>query len=183
MLRLARIEQLSEEGKRKELPATSVLATCEAAVSRLTGIAAAKQVHIELDATGNPQLHAEPEDLELVWVNLLDNAVRHSSAGGTVTLRLGESPARMASLSVKDNGTGIPADDLPHVFERFRRGGDSHGQLSNGFGLGLAICKAIVEAYRGSIEIKSTPGKGTSVLVEIPLEMPGANGNGENYVR
>jgi signal transduction histidine kinase len=174
MLRLARIEQLSEEGKAKDLPATNVLSTCEAAVSRLAGIAAVKQVHIVLDAKGNPQLRADPEDLELVWVNLLDNAVRHSNQGGTVTLRLGESAAGQASLTVEDTGSGIPSADLPHVFERFRRGGNSNGQLSNGFGLGLAICKAIVEAYRGNIEIKSSEGKGTTVRVEIPQESAGS---------
>ncbi len=183
MLRLARIEQVSEEGKRAELPATNVLATCEAAVSRLAGIAAAKQVHIAVDAIGNPQLRADPEDLELVWVNLLDNAVRHSSAGGTVTLRLGESSARQAILTVEDSGPGISAADLPHVFERFRRGEDSKGELSNGFGLGLAICKAIVEAYRGSIEIKSAAGKGTSVLVQIPLDAPSAEKHVESLDR
>jgi signal transduction histidine kinase len=175
MLRLARIEQLSEERKRKELPATSVLATCEAAISRLAGIAAAKQVHIALDAEGDPELRADPEDLELVWLNLLDNAVRHSTAGGTVGLRLGESSAGEALVSVEDAGTGIPTGDLPHVFERFRRGGDAKGELSNGFGLGLAICKAIVEAYRGRIEISSVPGKGTSVRVQIPEGSKGAD--------
>lgn len=175
MLRLARIEQLSEEGKRSELAETNVRSTCEAAISRLAGIAAAKQIQIHLDATGNPQLRADPEDLELVWVNLLDNAVRHSSSGGKVTLNLGETPAGEATLSVIDSGEGISHADLPHVFERFRRGGDSRGQISNGYGLGLAICKAIVEAYQGSIEIKSEEGKGTSVLVQIPLETQGTS--------
>ncbi|HUK31913.1 MAG TPA: HAMP domain-containing sensor histidine kinase, partial [Candidatus Acidoferrum sp.] len=169
MLRLARIEQLSEEGKRTQLPETDLRATCEAAVSRLAGIAAAKRIHIQLDAAGNPQLRADPEDLELVWVNLLDNAVRHSALGGNVTLRLRESPDGQALLSVEDSGGGIWPEDLPHVFDRFRRGGDSRSQLSDGYGLGLAICKAIVEAYQGSIDIKSEPGKGTSVLVQIPV--------------
>jgi signal transduction histidine kinase len=150
-----------------------VLDTCKAAVSRIAGMAAAKKVHIVLDAKGNLQLRADPEDLELVWVNLLDNAVRHSSQGGNVTLRLDECPTGSATLNVEDSGDGISTADLPHVFERFRRGVDAKGQFSNGFGLGLAICKAIVEAYRGSIQIKSAPGKGTSVVVQIPLNGPG----------
>ncbi|MFZ0819806.1 MAG: HAMP domain-containing sensor histidine kinase [Candidatus Acidiferrales bacterium] len=181
MLRLARIEQLSEEGKRMELPATNVVATCESAISRIAGIAAAKQVQIALDAKGNPQLRADPEDLELVWLNLLDNAVRHSSRGGNVTFRLGESSTGQATLSVEDSGDGISTADLPHVFERFRRGVDAKGQFSNGFGLGLAICKAIVEAYRGSIAIKSAPGKGTSVIVQIPLDGPGPERKVEGF--
>ncbi len=168
MLRLARIERLSEEGKQTEMPATDVRATCDAAVSRLAGIAEAKQVQISLDATGNPLLRADPEDLELVWVNLLENAVRHSLQGGKVMLRLDQSPIGAAEVSVEDSGGGILPEDLPHLFERFRRGSDSKEQLSNGFGLGLAICKAIVEAYRGSIEIDSEPGKGTVVHIHIP---------------
>jgi signal transduction histidine kinase len=183
MLRLARIEQLSDEGKRTELPATSVATTCEAAVSRIAGMAAAKEVDIALDKIGSPQLRADPEDLEMVWVNLLDNAVRHSTRGGTVTMRLKESSTGEASVSVEDSGEGIPSADLPHVFERFRRGGDSRGQLSNGYGLGLAICKAIVEAYKGGIEVKSNPGKGTTVVVQIPVIGPGSDGKDENSAR
>jgi signal transduction histidine kinase len=172
MLRLARIEQLSEEGKGTEFHATNVLDTCEAAVSRIAGMAAAKQVHIALGAMGSQRLRADPEDLELVLVNLLDNAVRHSPHGGNVILRLGEYSTSQATLIVEDSGDGISEADLPHVFERFRRGFDAKGHVSNGFGLGLAICKAIVEAYRGSIEIKSAPGKGTSVFVQIPVDGP-----------
>jgi signal transduction histidine kinase len=160
-----------------------VAATCEAAVSRIAGMAAAKEVDIALDKIGSPQLRADPEDLEMVWVNLLDNAVRHSTRGGTVTMRLKESSTGEASVSVEDSGEGIPSADLPHVFERFRRGGDSRGQLSNGYGLGLAICKAIVEAYKGGIEVKSNPGKGTTVVVQIPVIGPGSDGKDENSAR
>jgi signal transduction histidine kinase len=134
---------------------------------------AAKQIQIVFDAQSNPQLRADPDDLELVWVNLLDNAVRHSAMGGKITLGLREYPLGEAAICVKDSGDGISHADLPYVFERFRRGGESRGQLSNGYGLGLAICKAIVEAYQGRIDIKSEPGKGASVLVQIPLESHG----------
>jgi signal transduction histidine kinase len=181
MLRLARIEQLSDEGKQTALPATNVLATCEAAVSRVAGMAAAKQIHIALQAKGSPQLHADPEDLELVWVNLLDNAVRHSAKGGNVSLRLSESSMGQAAISVEDSGEGISDADLPHVFERFRRGVDVKGQFSTGFGLGLAICKAIVEAYRGSIEIRSATGKGTSVIVQIPFAVANGEGSKDSF--
>lgn len=174
MLRLARIEQLSEEGKAPQLELTSVRASCEAAISRIAGMAAAKQVHIALDATGDAELRADPDDLELVWVNLLDNAVRHSAQRGRVMLHLSASDSGQAALSVEDSGGGIWPEDLPYVFDRFRRGEDSRGQLSNGYGLGLAICKAIVEAYKGSIEIKSEPGKGTTVFVQFPADTGGS---------
>lgn len=168
MLRLARVEQWAEEGTREKLAATDLFATCEAAVSRVATLAAAKQVSVALDGESQIQLRANPEDLELVWVNLLDNAVRHSPPGAKVSLTIQEHRGRRATLLVKDSGDGIAAADLPHVFERFRRGDGAQARSAGGFGLGLAICKAIVEGYSGTIQIESTQGRGTTVRVELP---------------
>jgi signal transduction histidine kinase len=74
------------------------------------------------------------------------------------------------SVCVEDAGEGITPADLPHIFERFRRGETSRTRYSGGFGLGLAICKAIVEAYGGHIALASISGKGTTVMVEFPVE-------------
>jgi signal transduction histidine kinase len=73
-----------------------------------------------------------------------------------------------ALIAVEDTGVGIPAEHLPYVFERFRRGDPSRSRATGGFGLGLSICKAIVEAYDGHIEIESRDGAGTRVLVSLP---------------
>ena len=72
-----------------------------------------------------------------------------------------------ASVAVEDSGTGIPAEDLPYVFDRFRRGDPSRSRSTGGFGLGLPICKAIVESYGGDIKIVSD-GAGTRVSVTLP---------------
>jgi signal transduction histidine kinase len=170
MLRLARVEQWSDEGARERFATVEVAATCEAAISRVTVLAAAKNVHIKFDRIGRVQLHADPEDLELVWVNLLDNAVRHSPEGSTVDLRLQRDQDGHATIQVTDAGEGIPAEEIPRVFERFHRGENSKGRASSGFGLGLAICKAIVEAYGGSIHLESAVGRGTSVSVQLPAD-------------
>jgi signal transduction histidine kinase len=172
MLRLARVEQSAEEGARGSLEATDLFATCETAVGRVAPLAATKQVCVALDGNSRAQLRANPEDLELVWVNLLDNAVRHSPAGSTVTLRVEADANGRTNLSVNDSGTGIAAADLPHIFERFHRGSNPRGPDGGGFGLGLAICKAIVEAYGGSIRIEGATGGGTRVLVELPTAAP-----------
>jgi len=97
----------------------------------------------------------------LVWVNLLQNAIQHSPTGSTVT------GPDTVSIAIEDSGTGIPTEHLPYVFERFRRGDPSRSRTTGGFGLGLSICKAIVEAYDGHIDIESADGAGTRVLVSF----------------
>jgi signal transduction histidine kinase len=169
ILRLARMEQWAEEGKRENLAPTDMVATCEAAISRVSVLAAAKQVIIKLESESRIQLRADPDDLELIWVNLLDNAVRHSENGSQVRMKISNTP-NIVIVCVEDSGEGIPAANLPHIFERFRRGDAARGQYSGGFGLGLAICKAIVEAYGGKIQLTSIPEKGTTVTVEFLLE-------------
>jgi signal transduction histidine kinase len=164
MLRLARVEQLNDYGDRSRLPIADLLATCEAAVSRVAVLAGRKQVALDFSGAAGAQLRANPEDLETVWINLLDNAVRHSPPGATVTMRIQNGDAAIV-ISIEDAGQGIAPEDLSHVFERFRRG---DGQYSMSFGLGLAICKAIIEAYDGRIEIQSITGRGTKVSVHLP---------------
>jgi signal transduction histidine kinase len=103
---------------------------------------------------------------ELLFV-LLDNAVRYTPAGGSVTIET--RPGRdSAEIFVEDTGVGIPEEDIPHVFERFYRVDKARSRAEGGLGLGLAIAQAIVSAHGGSIEIASRPGKGTRVRVTLP---------------
>jgi signal transduction histidine kinase len=168
ILRLARTEQSAEEGRREQLGATDLVATCEAAISRVSALASAKQVTIKLESKSRISLRIDPEDMELIWVNLLDNAVRHSESGSFVVIRIESPNANLVSVRVEDSGEGIAPADVPHVFERFRRGETARVRHSGGFGLGLAICNAIVEAHGGRIELTSILGKGTVVQVEFP---------------
>ena len=173
ILRLARTEQWAEEGRRENIGTTELVATCEAAISRVAALAYAKQVNIRLESESRIQLRADPDDLELIWLNLLDNAVRHSESGSQVEMKVETPNVNIVSVFVEDTGEGIVPADVAHIFERFRRGETARIRHSGGFGLGLAICKAIVEAYGGQIELSSVAGKGTSVRVELPLSVPG----------
>ncbi|MFH1730422.1 MAG: heavy metal sensor histidine kinase [Planctomycetota bacterium] len=101
-----------------------------------------------------------------VLSNLLSNALRHTPSGGNVSVTL--EPGEELSVTVKDTGGGITAEDLPHVFDRFYRGDKSRARETGGFGLGLSICKQIVEDHGGSISIKSEAGRGTEVIVRLP---------------
>jgi signal transduction histidine kinase len=106
-------------------------------------------------------VRADPEWLHEVLLVLLSNAIKHSSRGGDIKVRI-----RSAVVTVEDEGAGISAADLPHIFERFYRGRGS----SKGFGLGLSICKELTERMGGSISIRSREGVGTAVEIELPEE-------------
>ena len=104
---------------------------------------------------------------QVLWV-LLDNALRHTGPGERIVVTVGEEDGR-ALLTVRDEGGGIAADDLPHVFDRFFRADESRGRASGGSGLGLAIAKTIVEQDGGGISATSTPGQGSTFTVRLPL--------------
>ena len=105
----------------------------------------------------------------LVYI-LLDNAVKFTPAGGAIAVEVGTEDGRQARLAVADTGPGIGEDDLPHVFERFRRAGSpAAGGGGGGFGLGLSIAKAVAEAHGGRIEVRSRVGAGTTFIVHLPL--------------
>jgi signal transduction histidine kinase len=117
------------------------------------------------------QVLADPARLEQVLLILLDNAVRHTPSGGTVSVTVAIA-AGQAAVEVADTGEGIPADDLPFIFDRFYRGDPSREGRSAG--LGLAIARGLVAAHRGSITVASTPGRGSRFTVALPLASAGA---------
>jgi PAS domain S-box-containing protein len=104
-------------------------------------------------------VRADPEWLQEVLMVLLSNAIKHSNRGGDIKVR-----TKPGAVAVQDEGAGISPVDLPHVFERFYRGTGS----SEGFGLGLSICKDLTERMGGSISIRSREGVGTAVEIELP---------------
>jgi signal transduction histidine kinase len=103
-----------------------------------------------------------------VWTNLLENAVRYSPEGTSVEVAVNHDSEK-AQIVFQDHGVGISAADLPRVFDRFYRGDPSRTRATGGFGLGLAIAKALVEAYGGTISAESAPGRGTRMTVEFPF--------------
>lgn len=105
--------------------------------------------------------------IEQLLENLAENAVKYSPEGGTVTLRLWEDEAG-AHLTVADEGIGVPADDLPHLFERFHRGANVDDRRFPGWGLGLSISQRIVEQHGGTIAVSSRAGVGSTFHVTLP---------------
>jgi signal transduction histidine kinase len=101
-----------------------------------------------------------------VFSNLVGNSIRHTPAGGSVTICVGREGDAVV-ITVTDTGEGISAEDLPHVFERFYRGEKSRNRGTGGSGLGLAIAQGIVRAHGGEITVESQPGLGTSFRVSL----------------
>jgi signal transduction histidine kinase len=169
MLRLARAEQWAHGALRRDLQLIDISATCEEAVERTRQMAESRKATVHLSKNGSVVFRADPEDLQLVWINLLENAVRYGPEGGTVEVAVIRENTGPARIIFEDHGVGIAPADLPHVFERFYRGDPSRTRATGGFGLGLAIAKALVEAYGGTITADSAPGKGTRMTVELPV--------------
>jgi two-component system phosphate regulon sensor histidine kinase PhoR len=123
---------------------------------------------LELEPGPPVDVLAERVRIEQVLANLLDNAVKYTERGG-VTVRVGGMGAR-AFLEVEDTGAGIPAAELPRIFERFYRVEKARSREQGGTGLGLAIVKHIVGRHHGEVDVQSTPGVGTVFRVELPRE-------------
>ncbi len=124
-----------------------------------------KKVELQTDMEAEITLMADSKMLFQLFSNLLDNALKHTPSGGSVYIKAANEKDSV-SIEVKDTGEGIPEEHLPHIFERFYRIEENN---DNGFGLGMAICKSIVEAHGGDISVESTQGKGTVFKIRLPL--------------
>jgi len=119
---------------------------------------------IEVRIAGElPLMEIDPVRIREVLLNLLSNAVRHTPAGGAVSIAAAAEGRRLV-IRVTDSGSGIPADELPRIFTRFQKGRDSPGS-----GLGLPIAQKLVQAHGGEIRVESAVGKGTTATVWLPL--------------
>lgn len=133
---------------------------------------------IDIDAQplytyGNPALLSE------LIMNLLDNSVKYNHQGGHISVRLAPEGEDKLTISVSDNGIGIPKEKQGRVFERFYRADESRTKATGGSGLGLAICKHIVEKHKGTLNISSVEGEGTTVTAILP-RLSDADVNKEN---
>jgi two-component system phosphate regulon sensor histidine kinase PhoR len=122
----------------------------------------------EVEAAGDPRAWVDRRGLEQVLVNLLDNAIKYTPAGGRLTVRVRDGAARRVRVEVEDTGMGIPRKDLPRIFERFYRVDPGRSRALGGTGLGLAIVKHLVQAMGGQLGVESQPGLGSRFWLELP---------------
>ncbi len=109
----------------------------------------------------------DPDRIEQVLTNLIDNAIRHTAENGCVTVTQTRNAAGI-TIKVSDNGSGIPEEDLPFVFERFYKADKARTRGKAGTGLGLAIVKNIVDAHKGEITVQSIVDVGTTFIIFLP---------------
>lgn len=172
MLMLASIETTqSAERLPAARPAHSIASSFRAAVEELQPLAELRGLHISCAAQREAQAVISSEDIFTLVQNLIMNAIEHSSPGGHIRVALESFRDTGARLTVRDNGSGIAPEHLPFLFHRFYRGDASRSRKSGGAGLGLAICKALVDAQGGHIRIESAPGQGTTVIVNLPSRL------------
>ena len=113
------------------------------------------------------KIKAEKLKIEQILVNLIDNAVKYSHEGGVVDIRL-RSNDKTYTLVIKDDGPGIPVKDIDRVFERFYRVDKARSREIGGTGLGLAIVRRFVSLHEGTIDLKSSVGKGVEITLKLP---------------
>ncbi len=127
--------------------------------------AEAAEIHLETNTDARlPLVECDPARIRQVLENLIANALRFTARGGQVVVHCASHNRHNVSVTVKDTGRGISSDELPHVFERFYKARDSGGS-----GLGLAIAKGLVEAHDGTISAESELGKGTRIVLTLPV--------------
>ncbi len=118
-----------------------------------------------------PKIVGDRERIEQVVVNILSNAVKYTPSGGHIRLSARELSGNRVRITVEDDGVGIPAADVPRLFERFYRVDKARSRAAGGTGLGLAIAKEIVEQHEGKIALASEYGKGTTVTITLPTDL------------
>lgn len=159
LLMLARFDSNAMPLEAKQFDAAEVI---REAARDVKVLADQKKITISLPPGVSAKIKGDENQIRRLFLNLLDNAVKYTPDGGSVTVDIADDHPYVR-ISFTDTGIGIPPEELPHIFDRFFRVDKSRGSV--GFGLGLSISKAIAEAHKGRIEVKSEPGRGATFTV------------------
>ncbi len=166
LLDLSRLESGIVPMEKQPVDLTEIARVAAAKAGR---VMADKGVKLSLDLPAHEVVAPGNRDrLEQVLTNLLDNAGRYSPGGEEITVRVKESAGR-AVVTVADNGPGIPAEDLPYIWERFYKVDKARCRETGGTGLGLAIVRQIIESLGGQVQVQSEEGRGTEIGFALPL--------------
>lgn len=167
LLQLSRLDYQQEKWYKKE---SNLISLLKAVVTKVELTAKNKNQHLNYIFDENQRILTviDKDGIEQVLLNVLSNAIKYTQEGGRIDIDALQS-GKDAQLIIADNGIGIPEKELSRVFERFFRVDKARSRGMGGTGLGLAISKQIIEEHHGSIEIESKEGKGTKVIITLPL--------------
>ena len=166
---LLTLVNIDSGGMKLNLTEISLNALLDEQVKRLLPLARENGIEINLEARDEIKIRGDALKLQQVIYNVIDNAIKYTPRGGEVETSLGRA-GRKAVIRISDTGIGIPADDLPHIFDRFYRVDKARSRATGGTGLGLSIVKQIVQMHGGNITATSIEGKGTTFEIELPLQ-------------
>lgn len=164
LLLLSRLDQNHDKGGFELIDLKDLLAATAAQIQPLADL---RRIQLITDLAPDLQIQGSPDHLIRLFLNLLDNAVKHTPASGAVTVTA-VAQRGSVQVSVSDTGPGISAEHLPHLFQRFYRVEKSRSRAMGGTGLGLAIAQEIVHRHHGTIAAQSQPGEGTTLRVSFP---------------
>ena len=164
---IIRLSRLDEGAEGMQWETVDLFSLAEDTVRRLSSTAQAADVSLTLTGEG-VSIRGIPQLLEGIVYNLCDNAIKYNRPGGSVTVNVRRTPG-WAQLSVADTGIGIPPEHQGRVFERFYRVDKSHSKEVGGTGLGLSIVKHAARIHNAQLDLRSTPGEGTTITVRFPL--------------
>jgi two-component system heavy metal sensor histidine kinase CusS len=165
LLVLARLDEVEDLPDIADVPLDGVL---QRVAADHAAAAAERGSRIDLDAAGPATVRGNAEQLGRLFGNLVENAIVHGPAGGTVRVSLSNEANGQITVCVHDSGGEIPAEAIPHLFDRFYRADPSRSRATGGAGLGLAIAREIARRHGGDIEITSSPAEGTLASVRLP---------------
>ena len=141
----------------------------ERSVSSLSKAQLEKSIHVSIDVSDLPMLYLDPDRIEKVFAQLLDNAFRFTPKGGSVSISAASFPGSVV-VKFSDTGVGIPAKEIPMLFDKMRITTPGSKRAGTKTGLGLPICRGIIEAHGGTISVESVEEKGTAFTITFPLQ-------------
>jgi len=134
---------------------------------QLKPLADARGIKLNLDSADHLSIRGDAERIHRMVSNIVDNAIKYTGAGGTVTLA-SRNDGKTASIAVSDTGSGIPGEEIERIFQPFYRAPEARSLAEKGTGLGLSIARSIAAAHHGTIRVESSPGRGSTFTILIP---------------
>lgn len=167
---ISAVARAEEDGRDLRRVPTRAAALADSAAAAVRNAYVSKQVTLVVDERADGVVLADPDRMAQVLSNLLNNALQHTGSGGHVQMAVHKPDPHWIEITVTDNGEGIEAEHLPHIFERFYRADPARSRVRGGSGIGLTISKALVESHGGGLSATSPGrGRGSIFTVRLPL--------------